>query len=170
MVLQRGDVVVAHCQLRAGIDLVPDRRHRWVNWLTVFPWSFTDKRSSPSLKLWQHDNLNHRVFIPELSPCWTSFTVHWQQCCAEGCQNTPGSMGICIALSVNTPTDPLASLTCCCSQGGPGHDTQQLSLEFPYRWESASPGQWRKWEVFMPNVQTGNWLVFQRQMVARNGV
>lgn len=27
MVLQRGDVVVAHCQLCAGIDLVPDRRH-----------------------------------------------------------------------------------------------------------------------------------------------
>lgn len=27
--------------------------------------------------------------------------------------------------------DKKGNLTCCCSQGGPGRDTQQLSLEFP---------------------------------------
>lgn len=51
MVLQGGDVVVAHCQLCAGIDLVPDGWVTQVNGLFYFtlPWGFTNKREGPRL-------------------------------------------------------------------------------------------------------------------------
>lgn len=51
---------------------------------------------------------------------------------AEDVKTYWGSMGICTALSVNTPTDRIVSLTCCCSRGGPGHDKLQLSLKCQY--------------------------------------
>lgn len=84
MVLQGRYVVVAHCQLCASIDLVPDRRmaHRWLNWLSCPP-NLPRPEKTPLPKLCLQDKLNQCVFIPEPSPRWTTFTVHWHQCCEE---------------------------------------------------------------------------------------
>lgn len=153
VILQRWYVVVAHRQLRAGIDLVPDRRtaRHGSDYLHFCVLTRDVLTFSPHLTL----SKNRPVFIPELNPSRATFTVHWQffTVAKRKVKTHWGHLASTLACLLTPLQAEPGDLTCCCSQGGPGRDTRRLSSESPCLWVSASPWKGDNWH-FKDKLET----------------
>lgn len=173
MVLQWRDVIVAHCQLCTGIDLVPDgwkdtggwmdaqiaRSHEASRIREVFACPKGPNKNSIIIWIGVFSYLNSPH--PELVLQFIDYSVMRRMSKHSG---VSGNLWRCICQHPERQRSE-SCLTCCCIQGGPGHDKLQLSLEYPYLWESASPGQRGvKGKGNEYNMQqAGNNAIFTRQ-------